>query len=330
MAELVALVMVGALAAYAATGGADFGGGVWDLLASGPRREAQRNLIATAIAPIWEANHVWLILMVVILFVALPSAFAAIMTALHIPLVIVLIGIVLRGAAFVFRSYDPEHGEAAARWRRVFAIASLITPLFLGVSLGAIASGEIRIDAAGHVTTDFVSAWCAPFPFSVGVFVVILVSWLAAVYLAAEAQDPRVAEDFRVRALASGALAGVAGNGLLLMANAEVPHLALGLMNTYGGVVIQLAVLVTAILALQAVWVREYGRARGFAAAQVALVVIGLGVAQYPYVVPPDLTFADALAPRSVVEAMLIALAIGVPILLVALAWLYRVFKARR
>ena len=130
LAELVALTLLVALVAYTLTGGADFGGGVWDLFATGPRKAQQRALIEQALAPIWEANHVWLILIVVVLFVALPDAYAAISTALHIPLVLLLIGVVLRGAAFVFRQYDPRPGVGARRWRKVFATASLLTPIF--------------------------------------------------------------------------------------------------------------------------------------------------------------------------------------------------------
>ena len=120
---IVAGLMLVALIFYALLAGADFGGGVWDLLATGPRAERQRALIADAIGPIWEANHVWLILVVVILFTAFPPAFAAIMTALHIPLTLMLIGIVLRGAAFTFRTYDTQDNDVQRRWSRVFAIA---------------------------------------------------------------------------------------------------------------------------------------------------------------------------------------------------------------
>ncbi|MFO0748007.1 MAG: cytochrome d ubiquinol oxidase subunit II [Myxococcota bacterium] len=320
-ADLVALVLLGSLVAYTLTGGADFGGGVWDLLARGPRKEAQRRLVEQALAPIWEANHVWLILLVVVMFVALPSAFASIMTALHIPLVLVLIGIVLRGAAFVFRAYDPEPGPGAGRWRLVFAVASVVSPLALGVSLGAIVSGGIRLDAHGNVATDFVSAWATPFAFGVGVFVLVLMAYLAAVYLAVEAEgDAALQGDFRVRALVSGVIAALVAHGLLFMDIG--PRGALGL-------VLELAVAGLGVAALQALWVGAYRRARVAAVGQVALVVVGLGAGQYPYVVPPDLTFEQALAPVSVVQAMLLTLAVGVPVLVVALVWLYRVFKGR-
>ena len=206
--------MLISLIIYMLTGGADFGGGIWDLFTTGPRAKAQRSFITHAIAPIWEANHVWLIVIVVLLFVAFPIGFAAISTALHIPLTLMLIGIVLRGTAFVFRSYDVQSDTTHRRWSRVFAIASIIAPLMLGVTLGAVASGTIHVDVeSGQVETDFISAWFAPFPFAIGFFTLTLSALLAAVYLTLETEDPALREDFRRRALIAavsvGAMAGL-------------------------------------------------------------------------------------------------------------------------
>jgi cytochrome d ubiquinol oxidase subunit II len=142
LADLLAGIILIALNAYVLLGGADFGGGVWDLLARGPRKARQRELIAHAIGPVWEANHVWLILAVVLLFTCFPAAFARLAIALHVPLTLVLIGIVLRGSAFTFRSYGGEQ-EQEKYWGRVFAVASLVTPVLLGVAVGAVASGAV-------------------------------------------------------------------------------------------------------------------------------------------------------------------------------------------
>src|SRR6266571_88127 len=141
LADVVAGIIFAALNVYALLGGADFGGGVWDLLATGPRKQRQRELIADAIGPVWEANHVWLILALVLLFTCFPTAFARLGTLLHIPLSLVLIGIVLRGSAFTFWRYGGHGDEEQRRWGVVFAVASLITPLLLGTTVGAIASG---------------------------------------------------------------------------------------------------------------------------------------------------------------------------------------------
>src|SRR5437016_6135116 len=158
LADLVAGVIFVALNAYAVLGGADFGGGVWDLLALGPRKARQRELIAEAIGPVWEANHVWLILAIVLLFTCFPPAFARLGTRLHIPLSLVLIGIVLRGSAFTFWRYGAD--EEQRNWGKVFAIASLMTPLLLGTTAGAIASGAVG--DGGWGSGDFSGTYVAP------------------------------------------------------------------------------------------------------------------------------------------------------------------------
>jgi cytochrome d ubiquinol oxidase subunit II len=185
---IIAGVMVASLVLYALLGGADYGGGVWDLFAFGRRAREQRELIAHAIGPVWEANHVWLILVVVILFTAFPPAFAVIATALHIPITLLLIGIVLRGTAFTFRTYDVQRDEVQRRWSLIFSIASIITPILLGTILGAVASGDIRVEN-DVVTSGFLRPWLTPFPLAVGFFALALFAFLAAVYLTVEAEE---------------------------------------------------------------------------------------------------------------------------------------------
>src|SRR6266446_4799789 len=163
---IIAIFILVSLILYALMGGADFGGGMWDLLACGPRAKRQREIIAEAIAPIWEANHVWLILVIVLLFTGFPTGFATMMTALNIPMTVMLLGIVLRGSAFVFRKYDAED---ARHWSTVFGMASFLTPFFQGVILGALATGQIRVEQ-GRVLTGFMAGWLTPFPLSCGVF----------------------------------------------------------------------------------------------------------------------------------------------------------------
>src|SRR5947209_4342744 len=142
-AILIAGIMMVALNAYVLLAGADFGGGVWDFLARGSRSREVRDVISHALAPIWEANHVWLILVIVLLFTCFPVAFSTIAIMLHIPLTLMLIGIVLRGSAFIFRSYGSDHDAAQLRWGRVFAIASIVTPVLLGMCIGAVATGAV-------------------------------------------------------------------------------------------------------------------------------------------------------------------------------------------
>jgi cytochrome d ubiquinol oxidase subunit II len=330
LAVVLAGVMMLALVVYALTGGADFGGGVWDLLARGPRAEAQRRLIADAIAPIWEANHVWLIVVIVVLFTAFPSAFAAITTALHIPLTLMLIGIVLRGSAFVFRAYGSQDERSQRRWSHVFAVASTVTPVMLGVTAGAVASGALPLDPqTGLVQTDFISAWLAPFPFAVGFLALALFAFLAAVYLVHEAEDDALREDFRRRALGAAVATGLFAFVALWLAGEGAPEVRHGLAVGPIALPFQLVTGLAAVAALGALWRRRWALARLAAMAQVGLVVLGWGLAQFPYVVVPDLTFTAAAAPDSVLLPVTIALGAGSVVLVPAFWYLYRVFKAR-
>src|SRR5258707_10587113 len=160
------------LIAYAVLGGADFGGGIWDFCAFGPQAERQRRLIGQALGPVWEANHVWLIFLIVGLFSVFPSAFTIFTVALFIPLTIALIGIVLRGAAFIFRTYELDASSPTAdAWSRIFSTTSLITPFFLGASATAVASGQLTV-VNGVAQTNLGSAWLSPFALTIGVIAV--------------------------------------------------------------------------------------------------------------------------------------------------------------
>jgi hypothetical protein len=222
----VAGVMVLSLNAYVLLAGADFGGGVWDLFARGPRREQQRSAIADAIGPIWEANHVWLILVVVLLFSCFPRAFSHLSTALHIPITLMLVGIVLRGSAFTFRSYDRQTDAVQRRWGRVFAIASVVTPVLLGICVGAVASGAVPlvpIDGTRTFTRGVRASVDHAVFLSVGVLALALFAHLAAVYLAWERREPELKQDFRARALVSAIAVFVAGTLTIVLARADAP-----------------------------------------------------------------------------------------------------------
>ena len=324
----IAGVMLISLIIYMLTGGADFGGGIWDLFATGHRAKAQRSLIAHAIAPIWEANHVWLIVIVVLLFVAFPVAFAAIGTALHIPLTLMLIGIVLRGSAFVFRTYDVQSDTTHRRWSRVFAIGSVITPVMLGVTLGAVASGTIHVDIeSGRVDTDFISAWFAPFPFAIGFFTLTLCALLAAVYLTLETDDTELQEDFRRRALIAAVSVGAMA-GLSFILSAEgAPTIRRGLASASWSIPFQILTGTVALWAIWTLWNRQFRLARLLVPIQVTLIILGWGLAQYPSLVTPDLTFSNTAAPDTVLRPVLIILGVGGVLLVPAFWYLYAVFK---
>ena len=317
--ELCAGTLLASLVVYAISGGADYGGGVWDLLARGPRRQAQRELIAHAIGPIWEANHVWLIFAVVVLFTAFPPAFAAICVALHVPLTLALLGIVLRGSSYVFRAYgDPAH---AARWGVVFAVSSLVTPLVLGAAVGALAAGlELR---DGFPAVGLWGCWLAPFPLAVGGLSVVGFAFLAATYLWSEAADAELAEDFRRRAAAGQAVAAGVALGCLPLAPAS---LRAGLWSAGGVLVfVGLACAVT-------VWAlarRRAAVARLGAAAQVAGVVAGWGLAQAPDLIPGELTVRGAVAPAATLELTVVVLGVAGVVLIPAFYALLRVFKGQ-
>ena len=219
---LLALILMASLTFYVLLGGADYGGGVWDLLSSGPRRQEQRELISNAITPVWEANHVWLVLVVVLLFAGFPAAFAAITTALNIPLTVLIIGIVMRGSSFVFRAYHTGDYQTQRRWGLIFAIASTVTPICLGVVVGAISSGRVLV-RDGVSVNGFLVPWLGTFPVMVGFFALSLFVFLAAVYLTAEAREPALQEDFRRKALVSGAIVAVMALGTFLAARTGAP-----------------------------------------------------------------------------------------------------------
>jgi cytochrome bd ubiquinol oxidase subunit II len=326
MAELVAAVAGLAVIAYAVLGGADFGGGIWDLFASGPRRSAQRQAIAAAMGPVWEANHVWLIFVIVILFTAFPPAYAVLSVALYVPFHLVLLGIVLRGAAFVFRSYARRAGASSTAgehaWGVVFGAASVVTPLLLGASLGAVSTGRVRITGSA---VSAAGAWTAPLALTMGVLALSLCAYLAAVYLVNET-DGELREDFRSRALWSGtATVGISALAIPLL-RLEAPHLWEGLFSARA-----LPVLVTGIVAaLAAGWflqTRKYKQARVAAVAQIAALLAGWMLAQYPFIVYPDVTLENAAAPPATLQFFLTAIPFGFAMLLPSLWLLFRVFK---
>ena len=323
---MIAGVMIASLVLYALLGGADYGGGVWDLFAFGRRAREQRALIAEAISPVWEANHVWLILVVVILFTAFPPAFAAIATALHIPITLLLIGIVLRGTAFTFRTYDVQRDDVQRRWSLVFSVASIITPILLGTILGAVASGTIRVENSS-VTSGFFNSWLAPFPLAVGFFALALFAFLAAVYLTLETRSRELQEDFRRRALASGVVVGLLALTVFVLAQTGAPTVRAGISRTWWALILHICTAIFASGAFYTLWIRRYRLARVCAAAQVTLILLGWAFAQYPHIVEPDVTITSAAAPRITLQLLLGALLLGAVLLFPSYYYLFRIFK---
>jgi cytochrome d ubiquinol oxidase subunit II len=323
---LLALVLAASLCAYALLGGADYGGGLWDLLAWGPAAPRQRALIAHAIGPVWEANHVWLIVAVVVLFAGFPRAYAVLSTYLHVPLTIALLGIVLRGSAFVFRAYGPDDARHQRFWGRVFSVSSTVTPFFLGVVVGAISDGRLPARADGSFTEIFLRPWVTPFSLSVGALAVALFGYLAAVYLTVEAREPGEQRAFRLRALASWAIAGVLAVVVLALSDGELRR---GLLASRWSIPVFTAAAVSAVAALVALAAGRFALARLAAAAQVAAIVLGWALAQFPYAIRPHVTLAAAAAPEPVRLMLLQILAAGGVLLLPCLFYLFTIFGPR-
>ena len=332
--HIVAGVMVLSLNMYVLLGGADFGGGVWDFFARGNKQDEQRALIAEAIGPIWEANHVWLILVVVLLFSCFPKAFAHLATELHVPLTIMLVGVVLRGSAFTFRTYDSKQDAVQRRWGRVFSVASLLTPIVLGVCLGAVSSGALplrstRDAAALSFAARFIDPWFASrFPWAVGLLTLLLFAFLAASYLTVEAPEGVLRNVFRRRALQSQGALLFTALATLVVARAENPLLFDGLTNGRTALVMHAITACAAATSIWALSTRRFQIARLAAAAQASFILWGWAWTQFPWLIPPDRTITELAAPRVTLQLILGALGIGTVILLPSFVYLFRVFKS--
>lgn len=323
----VAVVLVATLNAYVLFGGADFGGGVWDLLAYGSRKEQQRTLIESAIGPIWEANHVWLIFVVVLTFVCFPTAFSRLAITLHIPLSLLLVGIVMRGSAFTFRSYDSGHHSVHRRWGVIFAVASTVTPVILGICVGALVSGSVGAANTLDFHARFVAPWTTPFALAMGLFALALFAFLAAVYLAVEAEEELLKEDFRRRALGAGIAVFLAAGGVLVLAREQASFLVRGVMFAPLAHPLQVATAIAALVAMWGLANRRYRVARVAAPVQVSLILWGWAYAQFPEIIPGALTLRDAAAPPITLEIVLVGVAGGMVVLVPSLVYLLKIFK---
>ena len=316
----VAAVMFVALAAYALFGGADFGGGTWDLLAGGTRRgAAPRELIDESITPVWEANHVWLIFVLVLLWTGFPPAFAAVMTALFVPLSLSLLGIFLRGVGFAFR-HTAERLPMRQFTGAMFAASSLITPFFLGTVIGAVATGRVP----AHPTGNILSAWTSLTALLTGALFVAACAYISAVFLVLEAKR-RGQQDliryFLLRATAAGVLTGALAAITFAELSRSAPHVYAGLVGRALPLVVISVAAGVAVLGM--IWLRWYPGLRVTAAIAVVTVVWGWGLAQYPELLPGSLSLAAGSAPPAALLAELVIAAIAFVIVGPAFGLLY-------
>jgi len=314
-------VLLLAVVAYAIFGGADFGAGFWDLTAGGPERgEHPRDMIEHSIGPVWEANHVWLIFIFVILWTSFPEAYASITLTLFVPLTLAALGIVLRGASFAFRK-----AVVQLRYRRLFgggfALSSVLVPYCMGAVAGGIASGRVP---AGGQAGDPVDSWINPTSIFGGILAVAVAAYLAAVYLVWDARrlsDNEMTEYFRRRAIIAAGVVGVLGVVGIFVLRADASYLFQGLTSQALPLVILGTLCGVAALVLL---LRSAPRgARLLAVFAVLGVIIGWAVAQWPYILPQTLTFAAAASPSGTLTAVLIVVVLAVLIVAPGFILLY-------
>jgi len=311
---------------YALFGGADFGGGFWDLVAGGSERgERPRAVIQQSLTPVWEANHVWLIFILVVLWTAFPPAFSAVMTTLYVPIALAALGIVLRGSGFAFRkSIEGLSGRRAAG--ATFAISSLLTPFFMGAVVGAVADGNVPPDGNGAAF----SSWLQPLPLLTGAMFVASGAYLAAVFLIGDASrrgDDEMQRYFARRALAAAAVAGAAAIFGLVELHAETRYVFDRLIDQGLPLVILSALCGLGALAILLAMARRPGAPpwplRPLAGGAVIAVIWGWGVAQFPYLLPTSLKISEAAAPTDTLTSVIIVFLFAGIIVLPALGLLY-------
>jgi cytochrome d ubiquinol oxidase subunit II len=327
--ELAAILLLIGLAAYVVLGGADFGAGFWDLTAGGAEDGAAvRAWVKRGMSPVWEANHVWLIFVLVVLWTAFPEAFGSIMSTLAVPIFLAALGIVLRGGAFALKGEAATIAEARALGA-TFALSSVLVPFFMGAAVGAIAAGQVPV---GNAAGDAWESWTGATSILVGLLAVASGAHLAAVFLGADAEragEADLVRAFRARALGSGACAGALALAGLAVVNSDAPDLYDGLTSGLGlACVLGSALAGVATLALE--WRARFELARYTAALAVGAIVAGWAAAQEPFLLPPELTVERAAAPDATLVALLVAAVVGLALLIPALVWLFRLALSGR
>jgi cytochrome d ubiquinol oxidase subunit II len=316
------LVLIGMIM-YAASAGADFGGGLWTALASGPRAHEQREGLFHAIGPVWETNHIWIIFVVVVLFTCFPKGFQVLSIALLVPLVFALVGINFRGAAFVFRHFGRFKPSEIPALEAVFSISSIMTPFFLGMAVSGTGAGHIRI-LNGQVQGGLWSAWITPFTVVGGLIGLAICAYITPFYMVARTEG-ELQEDFRTRAVAGAVVLGILTSIEIPIAWLSAPLFFERMIRFFPLLFIGLAV-VCGNSTLILLWKKVYHLARLLADVTIGFTMAGFVAALYPDMVIGQLTYAEAAAPEPTLLAVMITLPIGALLLIPSLYFLYKTF----
>ncbi|MDA0169758.1 cytochrome d ubiquinol oxidase subunit II [Solirubrobacter taibaiensis] len=321
--EICAGLVILGVTAYAVFGSADFGAGFWDLTAGGAERGGRvRGMIQRSMSPVWEANHVWLIFVLVMVWTAFPVAFGSLMSTLSIPLFLAALGVIFRGMAFALRGQAATINEARVLGA-VFAFSSVLIPFFFGAAIGGIASGRVPV---GNAAGDMIDSWLNPTSIAIGIVAILTGAHLAAVFLTGDAKRaelPDMIAAFRIRAIGSGIVAGVVALASLFVVRSDARALYDGLTSGDG----LLAVLVSGAAGFVTIFLvatHRFGPARFAAALAVAAMTVGWALAQDPYVLPGQLTLDEAAASDTTLIALVVSVGLGMLVLVPSLWWLYR------
>jgi cytochrome d ubiquinol oxidase subunit II len=323
LVEVLLAILIVALAAYAVLGGADYGAGFWDLTAGGAQRGARlRGLVHHSMGPVWEANNVWLIVVLVVMWTCFPRAFGPLMETLYVPLFLAAVGIIFRGAAYALRGEAASIAEARVLGA-IFALSSVLTPFFLGCALGAVASGEVP--AAGDPGMPF-SSWTGTTALWAGALAVVTGAYVAAVFLAADsvrAEAPDLTTAFRRRALGSAIVAGAMAIGGLFVIREDARELYDGLTSG-GGLAMVIVSAAVGLVTLWLVWTDRFEVARYTSGVAVGTMLAGLAFAQRPDFLPGAVSLQEAAADEPTLIATLVALVLALLVIVPSIVVLFR------
>lgn len=327
MTDIIIFVLGISILLYVLLGGADFGAGIIEIFTG----KKGIDTISKAIAPVWEANHIWLILAIVILFTGFPHVFASLTTYLHIPLLIILIGIVFRGTAFTFRYYDTIKDNTHKYYTILFRISSLLTPFFFGVTLGAIILGKIPANVHGTFYEVFISPWLNLFTFAIGIFLTLLFGWLASVYLIGEAHDEETYHTFTKTSRIFFILLILSGLGVFIMAEFYELHFFRKFIHSALAIGCVVAATIAIPFICRNIKRRNSLQTRLWAGLQTACILTGWFAVHFPVMIyiadGSHLTIWNSQAPERTMSLLVYALIVGIFLIFPAFAYLFKVFK---